>query len=90
MNKMSSIKKEFIPSTKEMMDWTAEIFNQGIRLPGYPADVWAENWIKEQFKTLNLHNIKFDPINVKKWEASDAKLEIWLNFPYSQNIRNNP
>ncbi len=78
MNKMSSIKKEFVPSTEEMMDWAAEIFNQGIRLPGYPADYWAENWIKEQFGSLNLQNINFDPINAKKWEASNAKLEIWL------------
>jgi len=79
MNEMSSIKKEFVPSTEEMMAWTAKIFNQGIRLPGYPADYWVENWIKEQFESLNLQNIKFEPINVKKWEASNAKLEIWLH-----------
>ena len=75
---MSSIKKEFVPSTEEMMAWTAEIFNQGIRLPGYPADYWAENWVKEQFETLNLQDINLDPVFVKKWEASNAKLKIWL------------
>lgn len=75
---MSSIKKEFVPSTDDMMNWTAEIFNQGIRRPGYPADQWAENWIKEQFEIYNLQDIKFDPIPVKKWEASDAKLKLWL------------
>jgi len=78
MNKMSLIKKEFVPSTEEMMAWTAEIFNQGIRLPGYPADYWAENWVKEQFETLNLQDINLDPVTVKKWEASNAKLKIWL------------
>ena len=77
MNEMSSIKKEFVPSTEEMMAWTAKIFNQGIRLPGYPADYWVENWIKEQFESLNLQDINFDPITVKKWESSNAKLEIW-------------
>jgi len=75
---MSSIKKEFVPSTDDMMNWTAEIFNQGIRRPGYPADQWAENWIKEQFEIYSLQDIKFDPIPVKKWEASDAKLKLWL------------
>jgi hypothetical protein len=78
MSKMSSIKKEFVPSREEMMTWTAEIFNQGIRLPGYPADYWAENWVKEQFETYNLQNIKLDPVPVKKWEASNAELKIWL------------
>ena len=78
MIKMSSIKKEFVPSTDDMMNWTAEIFNQGIRRPGYPADKWAENWIKEQFEIYNLQDIKFDPIPVKKWEASDAKLKLRL------------
>lgn len=78
MSKMSSIKKEFVPSKEEMMTWTAEIFNQGIRLPGYPADYWAENWVKEQFETFNLQNIKLDPVRVKKWEAYDAKLSVWL------------
>ncbi|MHA1254140.1 MAG: M28 family peptidase [Promethearchaeota archaeon] len=75
---MSSIKKEFVPSTDDMMNWTEEIFNQGIRRPGYPADQWAENWIKEQFEIYNLQDIKFDPIPVNKWEASDAKLKLWL------------
>ena len=75
---MSSIKKEFIPSTDEMMNWTTEIFNQGIRRPGYPADYWTENWIKEQFETYSLQDIKFDPIPTKKWKASDANFKIWL------------
>jgi len=75
---MSFIKKEFVPSMDEMMNWSIDIFNQGIRRPGYPADYWTENWIKEQFETYSLQNIKFDPIPVKKWEASDAELKIWL------------
>jgi len=62
----------------EMMSWTTEIFNQGIRRPGYPADYWAENWIKKQFEVYNLRDIKLDPISVKKWEASDESLEVWL------------
>lgn len=75
---MSAIKKELIPSTEEMMNWSTEIFNQGIRRPGYPADYWTENWIRNQFEIYDLQDIKFDPIPVKKWEASEEKLTIWL------------
>ena len=74
---MSFINKEFVPSMDEMMNWSSKIFNQGIRRPGYPADYWAENWVKEQFEIYNLQDIKLDPIPVKKWEASEAKLKIW-------------
>ena len=84
MHKMSFIKKEFVPSTNEMMAWTAEIFNHGIRRPGYPANYWAESWVNEQFKNYNLQDIKLDPISVKKWEATDAKLKIWLVYNPSE------
>ncbi len=75
---MSKIKKETVPSMDQMMAWTAEIFNQGIRRPGYPADVWAENWVKEHFEAFGLEDVNLDPMPVKKWEAQDANLEIWL------------
>lgn len=75
---MRSIKKELVPSTEDMMNWTKEIFNQGIRRPGYQADLWAENWIKEQFESYGLLDIKFDPIKVNKWEATEAKLKLWM------------
>ncbi|MFW9897244.1 MAG: M28 family peptidase [Candidatus Thorarchaeota archaeon] len=75
---MNLIKKELIPSTEEMMNWSTEIFNQGIRRPGYPADYWTENWIRKQFEAYDLQDIKFDPISVKKWESSEEKLKIWL------------
>jgi hypothetical protein len=75
---MSLLKKELIPSLLEMRDWTLKIFNQDIRRPGYPADSWAEKWVKDQFEEMGLKNIILDPVSVKKWEAKEAKLEIWL------------
>jgi len=75
---MSILKKESIPTKEEIMKWTTEIFNQGIRRPGYPADIWVENWIKEKFQSFDLDDINLDPIPIKKWEAEDPKLEIWL------------
>ncbi len=46
---MNMIKNELVPSKSKMMDWITEIFDHGIRRPGYPADIWAENWVKVQF-----------------------------------------
>ncbi|MEE9379234.1 MAG: M28 family peptidase [Candidatus Lokiarchaeia archaeon] len=79
---MSTVKKELVPSVTEMMAWTRKIFNQGIRRPGYTADYWAENWVKEQFEAMGLLDVTLDPVPVKKWEADDAKLKIWrVNEP---------
>ncbi len=75
---MEIIKKEFIPTTDEMMAWNTEIFNQGIRRPGYPADDWAENWVKEQFEAFGLKDINLDPVPAKKWEAQRGEIKIWL------------
>jgi hypothetical protein len=75
---MSSIKKEFVPTVTKMMAWTKEIFNHGIRRPGYPADYKIENWIIEQFKEMGLQDTTLHPVQVKKWEAYDAKLRIWM------------
>lgn len=79
---MSTVKKELVPSVTEMMAWTRKIFKQGIRRPGYPADYWAENWIKKQFEKMGLQDVTLDPVPIKKWEASNAELKIWcVNEP---------
>ena len=51
---MTNIKKELVPSVTEMMEWTTNIFNQGIRRPGYSAGYKAEKWVKEHFETIGL------------------------------------
>jgi hypothetical protein len=76
---MNSIRKEFVPTIAEMMDWTRQIFNQGIRRPGYPADYKIETWVEEQFKEIGLQDTTLQPVPVKKWEAYNAKLKIWMD-----------
>ncbi len=75
---MNIIRKELVPSITEIMAWTSEIFNHGIRRPGYSADYNVENWVKEQFENIGLQDVTLDPVPVKKWEAHDAKLKIWM------------
>ncbi|MCP4762744.1 MAG: M28 family peptidase [archaeon] len=79
---MSTLKNEFVPSKKKMMGWINEIYDQGIRRPGYPADDWVEKWIKKLLESYGLMDINFDPFPIKKWEADPEYLKIWsINTP---------
>src|SRR5262245_59454876 len=42
-----TIHDELLPSTVDIMGWIAKVVEQGVRRPGYPADVWAEGWIRD-------------------------------------------
>jgi hypothetical protein len=66
-----------IPSTQTMVDWIAEIVDQGIRRPGYAADEWAENWSRERFEEFGLQDVTLDPIDVWRWEPLSWSLEVW-------------
>ncbi len=74
---MSHIESKVVPSKVRMMAWITEIYNQGIRRPGYPADDWVEEWIKHQFESLDLEDVTLDPVPIKKWEADMGTLKIW-------------
>ena len=74
---MSHIKSEVVPSKVRMMAWITEIYNQGIRRPGYPADDWVEKWIKNRFERIGLEDVTLDPVPLKKWEAEMGTFKIW-------------
>jgi hypothetical protein len=61
-----------------MMNWISEVFNQGIRRPGYPANYWTEKRVKQLFESFGLNDVKLDPVSFKKWEAGTGKFRIWL------------
>ncbi|MCP4760476.1 MAG: M28 family peptidase [archaeon] len=75
---MCALKNEIVPSKDQMMGWINEIYNQGIRRPGYSADEWTEMWIKTQLESYGVEDIKFDPISIRKWEAEGGDLKVWL------------
>lgn len=78
MSNSSLFQSNYLPSTEEMMHWITEICEKGIRRPGYQADEWVENWIKEKYLKFGLEEINLDPVPIKKWESNKAKLNIWL------------
>jgi hypothetical protein len=65
-----------VPSEATIFGWISEVFEQGIRRPGYPADEWAEEWIADQFRSIGLDNVRLEPITVTRWEPTDWSLEV--------------
>jgi hypothetical protein len=47
-----------------------------VRLPGYPADRWAEAWLQEQFRAFGLERVHAEPVELTYWEPRDASLTI--------------
>jgi hypothetical protein len=65
-----------VPETATIFGWINEVFDQGIRRPGYDADIWAEGFVKDQFTDIGLENVRLEPITAKKWEPTDWSLEV--------------
>lgn len=63
-----------VPDDDRIFAWIAEVFAQGVRRPGYPADRWAERWCQEQFRALGLDDVRAEPLTATTWEASDWSL----------------
>ncbi|MEX0874042.1 MAG: M28 family peptidase [Actinomycetota bacterium] len=67
----------FIPDATTMMRWIETICDFGIRRPGYPADVKAEQWAEERFLEAGLQNVRREPVELPRWEPKSWSLEVW-------------
>jgi Peptidase family M28 len=65
-----------LPSTEVMLGWVGEVVAQGIRRPGYPADVWAEEFIHATFEALGLESVRFEPVESAFWKDHRAVLSV--------------
>ncbi len=65
-----------VPTEATIFGWISEVFDQGIRRPGYPADQWAEGWIADRFRSIDLDNVRSEPITVSRWEPTDWSLQV--------------
>jgi hypothetical protein len=66
-----------IPLASEIFRWIETVFAQGVRRPGYPADRWAERWIREQFESFGLADVRGEPVRLAGWEDHEARLTVW-------------
>jgi len=70
------MRDEFIQSEEQMFACIEQVFAQGIRRPGYPADRWAEQFGLERFKALGLENVRAEPVALPYWEPRAASLNV--------------
>src|SRR5690606_2778316 len=62
------------PGDDRILAWIEEVYAQGVRRPGYPADRWAEAWCQEQLRALGLEDVHAEPLTATTWEATSWSL----------------
>lgn len=65
-----------VPTGAAIFASVNEIFDQGIRRPGYPADRWAEEWCRDRFEELGLEKVQLEPVPVDRWEPEEWSLTV--------------
>jgi hypothetical protein len=67
---------ELVPDRRTIRGWIEQVFAQGVRRPGYPADLWAERFCAERFGELGLENVRLEPLSVPYWEPRSWSLRV--------------
>lgn len=67
---------ELVPDEGVIYAWIEEVFAHGVRRPGYPADRWAEGWIRERFQAFGLERVRAEPVVMPYWEPIEALLVV--------------
>ncbi len=69
---------ECVPSEATIFGWISEVFGQGIRRPGYPADQWAEAFCAERFREIGLDKVRMEPVAAQCWEPLEWSCEVLM------------
>ncbi|HET9475896.1 MAG TPA: M28 family peptidase, partial [Dehalococcoidia bacterium] len=65
-----------IPTEQQIYGWIQEVFDHGVRRPGYAADRWAEAHCLERFRALGLEKVRHEPVELPSWEPRSASLRV--------------
>ncbi|HEX6238468.1 MAG TPA: M28 family peptidase [Acidimicrobiales bacterium] len=65
-----------LPTEQRIVDWISEVVARGIRRPGYPADVWAEDWIEQRFIEMGLEGVHREPVPLRTWTPRRSSLQV--------------
>jgi hypothetical protein len=68
------LREDGVPSEGQIYNWVEEVFRQGVRRPGYPADRWAEQWIQDRFREFGLESVRAEPVVTPYWEPLGSSL----------------
>ena len=78
------MRQDLIPSNDEIYTWIEQVYAQGIRRPGYPADRWTEQFSVQRFHDFGLENVRMEPVEVPYWEPRRWSLTVWGDTPGAQ------
>lgn len=65
-----------LPTEQGIFDWISEVVARGIRRPGYPADVWAEEWIDQRFTEMGFEGVHREPVRLRTWTPRRSSLQV--------------
>ncbi len=65
-----------VPGTDEIYGWLEQVFSQGVRRPGYPADAWTEDFGRRLFQEFGLQDVRLEPVDLPRWEPLSWSLAV--------------
>lgn len=57
-----------VPEVDTILDWIDQIVSQGVRRPGYSADIWTEDFVAEQLRAIGVKDVHLEPVPLTRWE----------------------
>jgi hypothetical protein len=78
---------ELIPPEHRIYDWIQQVFSQGVRRPGYPADRWAEQFCLDRFRDFGLENVRLEPVALPYWEPRRWSLTVGSDGAGAAQVR---
>ena len=79
-----------LPSEDQVFGWIREVVSHGIRRPGYPADVWAEGWIQQQFHDMGLEDVHREAVPLRMWKPARSSLRVTTAAGQTRDIKHFP
>ncbi len=70
------LRDDLVPTEERIFSWIEQVFAQGVRRPGYPADRWAERDCESRFRALRLERVRAEPVGLPYWEPKRAALTV--------------
>jgi Peptidase family M28 len=71
---MSTVHDGFVPDERTIFGWIETVFARGVRRPGYPADLWTEQFCLDQFRQFGLEQVRLEPVTLPFWEPIESAL----------------